>query len=267
MKLLMKTKLTCFLFMGLLISAYAELDTDKTEKKYDPYPKPDSGYVTDLAGLLTPDEEEKIEVWLWQVESKTNVEIAVVTIDSIEDFPGGGTSIESFAQGLFDKYGIGNLPKNDGVLLLVARNDRKARIELGAYYGQSRDGDANRIMQNTIVPQFKKGNYSKGITNGVKDLVYEFAGCRIGVPWGLIGLIAAVPILILIAYSLFKNGKTGWGWVTVGLIIVIILAIIRIVFSILNHMPSSSSSTWSSGGFGGGFGGGSSGGGGATGSW
>ena len=107
----------------------------KPKPNYGPYPPADNGYVTDLADALTKDEEEEIEKWLWQTESKTNVEIAVVTILSIQDYPGADvSSIENFATGLFNTYGIGNMPKNDGVLLLVAVKDRKARIELGGGY-------------------------------------------------------------------------------------------------------------------------------------
>jgi len=235
---------------------------------YAPYPAPDAGYVTDLADLLSPDREERIERWLWQVEARSGVEIAIVTIYSIKDYPDtANLSIESFARKLFDTYGIGNMPENNGVLLLVAVKDRKARIELGAGHGNLRDRDARRIMDNEIVPYFKKSDYAGGITSGVREIIGEFAGCRVGVPWSLIIAIAAVPIVAAIAFSLFKNGKRGWGWVCVGLLIVLLLAVLKIVSAILEAMPESSSSSWSSGGFGGGFGGGFSGGGGATGSW
>jgi uncharacterized protein len=237
-------------------------------KDYSPYPPPGSGYVTDNAGLLKEDQEERIEKWLWQAESKTGVEMAVVTIYSIKDYKGtDNSSIESFAKGLFDKYGIGNLPKDDGILLLVAVKDRKARIELGKHYGHSRDADANRIMQDVIIPEFKKDDYAAGITKGVEAILSEFAGLRVSFPWSLVIIPLAIIVLGLIAYSLFKNGKKGWGWVLVGIIVILVLALIRIIFTIVSNMPKGPSSGWSSGGFGGGFGGGSSGGGGATGSW
>ena len=238
------------------------------QESFAPYPEAGSGYVTDLAGLLNRDEEERIERWLWQVEAQTGVEIAVVTIRSIMDYPGSANdSIESFATGLFDKYGIGNLPKNDGVLLLVARSDRTARIELGKGYGRSRDADATRIMQGRIIPQFKKDRYAEGITDGVQEIIQEFGGVRVGVNWTLIVLIVAIPVVGVIAYSLLKSGKRGWGWVCVGILIILVLAVFRTIHAILQNMPEGSSDSWSSGGFGGGFGGGSSGGGGATGSW
>ncbi len=235
---------------------------------FAPYPAPDNGYVTDLAGLLSQPQEEEIERWLWQTESRTGVEFAVVTIDSIRDYPATEkTTIESFATGLFDTYGIGNLPENNGVLLLVARRDRKARIELGAGYGRTRDGDAVRIMDNDIIPYFKQDAYAEGIRSGVKAVMLEFGGVRVGTNWPLIILLVAIPIVGAIAYSLFRSGKRGWGWVAVGLLIMLIMALLAVVATISRHMPQDSSGGWSSGGFGGGFGGGSSGGGGATGSW
>jgi uncharacterized protein len=235
---------------------------------FAPYPAPDSGYVTDTAGLLSADQEERIEQWLWRVESMTGVEIAVVTIGSVGDYPGAaGPSIEAFATGLFNRYRIGNLPENDGVLLVVARNDRKARIELGAGYNPSRDRDAAKIMNGAIVPRFKQGEYAGGITDGVRAIMLEFAGVRAGVNWKLIGLLTAIPVVGLIAFSLFRSGKRGWGWIAVGLLIVLVLSLFSVLLTLARHAPRGSSGSWSSGGFGGGFGGGSSGGGGATGSW
>ena len=205
------------------------------QASYAPYPDPDSGYVTDLANLLNPEEEEEIERWLWQTEEKTGVEIAVVTIHSINIYPNTANgSIESFAMGLFDIYGIGNLPENNGVLLLIASGDRKARIELGEAYGRSRDADATRIMEDRILPRFKQDRYVDGITEGVKGILNEFAGVQIGINWTLIVtlivLMAAVPLVGLIAFSLFKSGKRGWGWVCVGILIVLLLVIIQIIY-------------------------------------
>lgn len=235
-------------------------------KDYKPYPQPGAGYVTDIANLLTDEEEEEIEQWLWKVEEKEGVEIAVVIINSMKEYKGAPQTIESFATGLFDSYGIGNMPLNNGVLLLVSRNDRKLRIELGKFYGHTRDADAKKIIDGTIVPHFKNDRYAKGIKEGVKGIMLEFAGLRVGWNWPLIILMVSIPVLILICISLFKSGKRGWGWIVVGMILVVITALLYMVVQIIKHSPGRSSG-WSSGGFGGGFGGGSSGGGGASGSW
>ena len=262
MKLFLKTSL---LFL-LLFSSVGHAEPAIT-KDYAPYPQPDNGYVTDLAGLLSADEEEQIETWLWQVEYRTQVEIIVMTINSIYDYPGTDNStIETFATGLFNTYGIGNLPKNDGILLLVARDDRKVRIELGAYYGHQRDADAQRIIDNEILPAFRRGAYATGIRDGTKAIISGFTGMRIGFPWHIVWIFGGGTALFLIGLSLVKSGKKGWGYVVIGLAIVIILFAIYLLVQFAKQLPDSSSSGWSAGGLGG-FGGGSSGGGGASGGW
>jgi uncharacterized protein len=255
------------------------------ERDYSPYPNPDAGYVTDLANLLTDKQEEQLERLLFAREKETGVEIVVVTINSIKDFPGtSNRTIEEFATGLFNAYGIGNMPKNDGVLLLVARKDRKARIELGAGYGHRRDSDSSRIMNKKIIPSFKKSRYGEGIIKGTESLAREFAYVFPIPIWALIIFMGiTVFVLILVVISLFRNGKRSWGWICTGLLIVTLLAlswfIVRLVTAILAAIPRPDgrydrgfSDGWFggggfSGGFGGGFGGGFSGGGGATGSW
>ena len=281
----------------------------RQQKDYRPYPQPDAGYVSDFARLMTRQQEEKIEQMLWRTEEHTGVEVVVMTVDSINDYPDtDNASIETFAAALFDKYGIGNQPKNNGILLLVAYKDHKARIELGKGYGHNRDADALRIMDRIIIPEFKGGRYDQGIVKGVDALVKEFTGKAPNHSWkpkeqagsavpgspvspspaaakssGLLPssimeflsnpLVLIVLILLLtgIAVSLFQSGKSGWGWICVGLVFVLVLMLIRTVVAILSAMFSNNdhgdSGGWSSGGFGGGFGGGSSGGGGASGSW
>lgn len=150
---------------------------DRTRKSYAPYPAPDEGYVTDIANLLTDAQEKQIEGWLYACEKENGFEMAVVTIGSIKDYPGTDNgSVEAFAMGLFNQYGIGNMPKNDGVLLLVSVKDREARIELGDGYGSGRDKDAERIMQTVIVPEFRNGRFDGGILNGTQSILLKFAG-------------------------------------------------------------------------------------------
>lgn len=228
------------------------------EADYAPYPQPDSGYVSDHAGLLSTDEERRLERWLLQVEKKSNVEIIVVTINAMSDYD-GSHNIESFATALFDTYGIGNMPKNDGVLLLISRDDRKARIELGKHYDYHRDDDAMRIMQGVIIPEFKRNDYAAGITSGTEAIIEEFAGMRVTFPWYIVWVGLAALTCVLIGISCIKNGKRGWGYVFVGLAIILFLLALYLLREVLKHSNTAGGS--------GGFGGGSSGGGGATGSW
>ncbi len=262
-KLFLKSSLLlCFSILSC--GVFSSVDS---AQDYSPYPNPDSGYVSDLANLLTKAEEERIEQWLWQVESRTQIEIIVITVDSIKNYSGtSNESIERFSTGIFDQYGIGNKPKNDGVLLLVAKGDRKARIELGAGYGSVRNADANRIMQNVIIPKFKKNDYAGGVTDGTEAIIKEFANMRVGFPWFIVGIVVAAIVSFIIGISLIKSGKRGWGYVFIGIAILLVLLAIFLLIRIMQHMPKNDSGSWGSGGLGG-FGGGSSGGGGATGSW
>jgi uncharacterized protein len=252
---LFKSYSVCLLFIVLCLQQVIAAELD-----YSPYPKPDSGYVTDHADLLSADDEIQLERWLLQVEEKSNVEIIVVTINSLADYKGAkNQSIEFFATALFNTFGIGNLPRNDGVLLLISKKDRKARIELGKYYAHDRDGDAARIMQNVIISQFKRGNYRVGIIDGTEAIIAEFAGMEVAFPWYLVGIIAAVLISILIGISFIKAGKRGWGYVFIGIAIILFLLALYLIFTGIKNASTAGGS--------GGFGGGSSGGGGATGSW
>mgnify|MGYP000479859567 CR=1 FL=1 len=230
------------------------------EADYSPYPQPDAGYVSDHANLLSADEEIRLERWLLQVEEKSNVEIIVVSIYSLSDYEGTeNSSIETFATALFDTYGIGNMPKNDGILLLISKNDRKARIELGKHYGYDHDSDATRIMQNVIIPEFKRGDYPAGITDGTEAIIEEFAGMRITFPWHIVAIAVAGLVCLIIGISCLKNGKRGWGYVFIGIAIIVFLLSLYLLQETLKHSNTAGGA--------GGFGGGSSGGGGATGSW
>lgn len=241
-----------------------------------PYPKPDAGYVTDLAGMLSRDEEERIEQWLWQAEKEKGIEIAVVTINALQDYPGSeNDSIESFATGLFNRYGIGNLPKNDGILLLVSRRDRKMRIELGQGWGRGHDAAAASIIARDLRPQFKSERYGAGIEAGVKSILAEFAGLNVdaagrggtAIPWETIAIAVAAVALAALAFSLFRSGRSGWGWLALALCGGAVVMLLRGLNEMGKRMPNSSSDSWSSGGFGGDFGGGSSDGGGSSGDW
>jgi uncharacterized protein len=261
---------TLLLILGLFSAlAFGQAQEQATAgpRDYSPYPAPAPGYVTDLAGVITQQDKDYLNHMIYQTEKKTGVEMVVLTINSIRDYPTGTYNIEGFAAGLFNKWGIGNLPKNDGVLLLVAVKDRKARIELGGGYGRSRDADAQRIMNRIMVPYFKKNQFSAGIKKGGTGLASEFAHCRWTFAWSVVVITLLIVVAVFVAISLFRSGRRGWGWVVVGIITILVLALLRILGRLAHEMAESRSGLGSPGGFGGGFGGGFSGGGGATGSW
>ena len=122
-----------------------------------------SGFVNDYTGTLTQEWKTKTEQLAANVESQTSCEIAVAVIDKLS-----GTSIEEYATGLFNKWGVGKKDKDNGILLLVAMSDHELRIEVGyGLEGTITDLEAKDIIDNVIAPRFKENNYNSGIYNGV----------------------------------------------------------------------------------------------------
>jgi uncharacterized protein len=225
-----------------------------------------TGYVTDLAAAITPDTKTRLEALCRAVEEKTGAQIAVVTLHSLE-----GDSVENFAVDLYKQLGVGSKGDNRGVLLLVAPDEHKYRVEVG--YGlepvinDARAGDAGRAM----VPLLRQGNYSAAIDTATWTLAKYIADDR-GVslsgqppapqrrerehssPISLWAILFVIWIIFSIARAGRRGGGGGW-WI--------------------GPMLGGIGGGWRGGGFGGssggggfgGFGGGSSGGGGASGSW
>jgi uncharacterized protein len=134
------------------------------------FPKPE-GWVTDKAGFLDTTARNQLERLLTEVERKSGVEIAVVTLPTL-----GGRSVEEVAVELFQTWGIGKKGKDEGVLLLVARNERKIRIEVGyGLEGTIPDGLAGEIIRETITPRFRQGRFAEGIETGVGQIVETIA--------------------------------------------------------------------------------------------
>lgn len=135
------------------------------------FPSP-QGRVNDFAGVLDAGTKAALEAIIQEVDQKTTAEIAVVTVQSLE-----GLTVEDYANRLFQKWGIGKKGKDNGVLLLVAIQDRKMRIEVG--YGLEAllpDGLAGEILREQLRPAFKSGNYSKGILDGVHSVAQIIEG-------------------------------------------------------------------------------------------
>ena len=124
---------------------------------------PAHGFVNDFAALLSAEGKAKLEAQLAKLENDTTAEVAVVTVKSLE-----GLAIEDYAVRLFEAWGIGKKGKDNGVLFIVAKEERKVRIEVG--YGLEpviTDGRAGRILDNEVLPRFKNGDYEGGIVAGV----------------------------------------------------------------------------------------------------
>ena len=135
------------------------------------YPKP-VGYVNDYASILTPDQVLKLDNELQNFDNKTTFEITIVTVKSL-----GGLNIETYTMGLMNTWGVGKKNKDNGVMLLVAINEKKVRIGTGSGMGQVlSDSDASDIIQNDIIPYFKKGDMSGGIISGTERIMSHLNG-------------------------------------------------------------------------------------------
>ncbi|MFQ5869739.1 MAG: TPM domain-containing protein [Candidatus Zixiibacteriota bacterium] len=125
------------------------------------------GFVTDYANVLSPSEKASLETKLREFDASTTTQIAVLTINSLE-----GETIEGFAIRVLEKWKVGQKGLDNGAILVVSKDDRRLRIEVGyGLEGVIPDIIAGRIINNIIVPEFKAGNFSGGINRGVEAMM------------------------------------------------------------------------------------------------
>ncbi|MGI8950456.1 MAG: TPM domain-containing protein [Chitinophagaceae bacterium] len=238
-------------------------------------PKPNPPrLVVDNANILSPEQRNILEAKLDALDDSTSNQIAIVTIPTLGDY-----AIEDYANKLFREWGIGNKKNNNGILILVASNDRKVRIEVGyGLEGAIPDITANDIIQNDITPNFKEGNYYHGLDQAIESLGKAATGeykvakqaddNSSASGSSVLGfIIILIVILIIIGRSgrggggmMSRRGSGGWFWPL-------------LLSNLGGGGRGFGGGGFGGGGFGGGgggfggFGGGSSGGGGASGGW
>lgn len=235
-------------------------------------PPGDREFVRDLADMIDADAEQRIKELCDKLLTEKATPIIVVTIESMERYGGEDLRIETFATLLFNQWGIGHAELNGqdwntGMLLLISRDDRKARIELGAGWGRREDATAKRIMDEMIIPQFKAGDFSKGIelgVDGLNNLARKLSLPTAPTParpwWHYLLIVGFTLLAVFTGVSLYRRGASGWAWIFWA-------GLFTVVGMVLYQMLRNSGSGGSGGFSGGSFGGGSSGGGGASGSW
>lgn len=169
--LLMRCCLFLILFSGLTLDAVA-LDV--------PYL---SGRVNDLAELLSPEARERIERRLRQTEESKGAQVVLLTIPGLED-----ESLEAFSIRVVETWKLGRKGVDDGVLLLVVRDERKIRLEVG--YGLEpvlTDLASRRIIDYLMVPAFRKGDFSAGIESAVGAIAGAIGGDQQAIPQSMVG--------------------------------------------------------------------------------
>lgn len=138
------------------------------------YPDYDRTTITDTADLLTDAQETAMDQRLAGLRQDTGIEFAVLTLPSQTPYA-PDQSLESFATGLFNHWGIGDATRNDGILVLILRDDRAMRIELGAGFGRDWDRISSEVINRSFLPAFANEDYATGIENGVEDVIASIA--------------------------------------------------------------------------------------------
>ena len=247
---------------GLLILLMLASSWCVQSQKAIPQPNPPR-LVVDNANILSPEELNALEHKLVALDDSTSNQIVILTVPSLDDQP-----IEDVAVNTFRSWGIGNKKTNNGVLILVAVNDRKVKIEVGyGLEGAIPDVTCKDIIDNFISPNFKQSQYYKGLDAATDNLAKAAAGeyktQRQGSKAsGGSGLLVFIVMLVIV--FIFIGGSRGGGgggglWLAAPLL--------------FSGGGFGGSNDNDGGGFGGGggdfggFGGGSSGGGGASGGW
>ncbi len=125
-----------------------------------------TGRIVDNANLIKAEDRAAIEAELAALEQTSTDQVAVATVPSLE-----GYSIEDYGIGLARKWALGQKGKDNGVLLLIAPNDRKVRIEVGRRLEPlMTDTMSKLIIENAILPKFRRGDFSGGVRDGVRDI-------------------------------------------------------------------------------------------------
>ena len=230
--------------------------------------------VTDLTGTLSGEAVNRIETQLAAVESAKGSQIAVLIVPTTQP-----EEIEQYGIRVADQWQLGRKGIDDGAILLIAKNDRRVRIEVGrGLEGALPDAIANRIITDTITPHFKLGDYDGGVEAGIDQIVSVVNGEPLPEPdkrWerhtGLGSLLPLLLVVVFVASGVLRSvfGRLFGSVVTGGLaggIAWLLSHLLPIgvgagVLGFLFAMLLGSSRGWTGGGgwgggFGAGFGGG-----------
>ena len=133
--------------------------------------------VEDYGSFLSTSDEKALEKELISFREKKGYSIVIITLSSLTDNTGYTWPVEEAALQYFNKWGIGNKRSNNGVLILLSKEPRRIRIATGTgVEANLTDGDCQRIINKTIVPNFKMGRYYAGLKEGVQDIESELTG-------------------------------------------------------------------------------------------
>ncbi len=161
------------IFVGMIsIFLLSQITVMKLVNAQPKFPKAtEFKYVNDYAGVIDSDSSQYILSVGKELEDKTGAEATVVVIDSLQ-----GEPIESYANGIFRSFGIGQKDKNNGLLILLSLKDKKWRVEVGTgLEGAITDIESSRVMNEFAAPKFKQNQYGEGIRAAYSALADNIA--------------------------------------------------------------------------------------------
>lgn len=190
-----------------------------------------AGAVNDFAGMLQVSERQALETKLDAFEKQTGNAIVVATIPNL-----GGDTVENYAVRLFEEWGIGQKGKDNGVLVLIARDDRRVRIEVGyGLEGSLTDAQSYWIIQGVITPAFRNGNYYAGLDGAADKIIAALGGeiipsasaesaqsSNVNIDWFWLVLFA--PIWLA---SILGRSKSWWAGGVLGGITGVIIGLVK----------------------------------------
>lgn len=193
-----------------------------------------TGFVNDFAGVIPATQRDSLEARLASLEKATGDEVAVATVPSL-----GGETVETYAEKLFQEWGIGNAGHDNGILILVSTGDHEARIEVGyGLEGTLTDLQSGNIIRNVMVPAFKGGDYAGGISGAVDAIADIIEGSPDAAQYSETGdsperwgfsfqALFAIAIIVLNVLSRILGSTRSW-WLggVLGAIAGIIIGII-----------------------------------------
>ncbi len=170
---------------------------------------PLQGRVTDLTGTLTPDQTAGLEQKLRAFETKKGTQLAVLIVATTQP-----EAIEPYGLRVVEQWKLGRKKVDDGALLLIAKNDRTVRIEVGyGIEGVLNDITAKRIVREVIAPRLKAGDYYGGVSAGVEQMIRVIDGEPLPQPSGTgAGL---------------EGGSTGQWWPALFVLALVVGGVLR----------------------------------------
>jgi len=227
----------------LLMALLAPVTSNAVGKPSYPPPLLPGHFISDAANVIRKEDGSEINWMATALLAEKGYPIGVVTIRSLAAQSAGGYTIARYAAELLQVWHQDERVRSHGMLLVVAAEDRVARIELGSAWGSAHDARARRVMDRLILPAFRKGEFSTGILNGVRG--FDAMGRQLALPaighpwwmpralvvdgldepwWTLPGLVAGGLVLVVGLVSLARRGRRSWAWAAAAFIFALVLS-------------------------------------------